>query len=148
MRVVLDTNVLVRVVVSPSGPAAALFNALRGPHAIIVSDDLLSEFTDTLMIPWARAAHQFSDAEIEVLVQDFRQKCDVATVPLRDAVPAVSVDRDDDSVIATAIAGRADVLCSRDKHLRAANVIEYLTSHGIEVLDDVELLTKLRAIQP
>jgi predicted nucleic acid-binding protein len=35
MRLVLDTNVLARVVMSPHGPAAALFDLIRSEHELI-----------------------------------------------------------------------------------------------------------------
>ncbi|MBX3413237.1 MAG: hypothetical protein KF708_11155 [Pirellulales bacterium] len=53
-------------------------------------------------------------------------------------------DSDDDPVIAGAIAGRADVLCTRDQHLYDTTVLEYCQTYAIEVLDDVTLLGRLR----
>jgi predicted nucleic acid-binding protein len=55
------------------------------------------------------------------------------------------VDPDDDPIVATAVEGNAEVLCTRDKHLLgSAAVVAYCASHGVRVIDDVELIKLLR----
>jgi predicted nucleic acid-binding protein len=44
MRLILDTNVLARVVMSPHGPAAALFDLIRSEHMLISSLEMLWSF--------------------------------------------------------------------------------------------------------
>ena len=55
-------------------------------------------------------------------------------------------DPDDDLVLAPAVQGRANVVCTWDRDLRQnANVQSYCALHGIRVLKDSELLAELRS---
>jgi len=66
-------------------------------------------------------------------------------VSLPESIPCVVPhDRDDDYVVATAIAGAADVICTWNKHFYHKDVINYCRNHTIEILGDAALLTKLR----
>ena len=58
--------------------------------------------------------------------------------------PAVISDPDDDPILHTAIAGRADVLCTRDEAFRHKTVEDVCQAHGIRVLDDITLMQELR----
>jgi predicted nucleic acid-binding protein len=55
-----------------------------------------------------------------------------------------SSDPQHDGVILTAIAGEADVICTRDAHLLDAETKHDCAQHGIRVLTDIELLEELR----
>lgn len=144
MRVVLDSNILVRVFASPNGPAAAAFRLLQAPHVILASDYLLAEFAEAMRYEWVRPLHNLDDQAIEEIVKNLQQKCVSVFLPELDQIPIVSTDRDDDSIIATAVEGRADVLTTRDRHIRSPHVVEYLRGHGVDVLTDVEVLSRLR----
>lgn len=54
---------------------------------------------------------------------------------------APAADPDDNA----AIAGQAQVICTRDRHFRNENVVDFCAQHGIRIVDDIELLTELRA---
>jgi hypothetical protein len=60
----------------------------------------------------------------------------------------VTADPDDDPIIAAAIAGQAEVLCTLDRHLHQPGVVAYLAAHGVRVLSDIELLQLLRSLPP
>jgi predicted nucleic acid-binding protein len=53
-------------------------------------------------------------------------------------------DPDDDPVIQTAAVGKADVLCTLDRHFHQPDVRGWITNQGIQVTSDVELLHMLR----
>jgi predicted nucleic acid-binding protein len=53
-------------------------------------------------------------------------------------------DPDDDPILQTAIAGDADVLCSRDDAFRHSAVERVCAEHGIRILDDIALMQELR----
>jgi predicted nucleic acid-binding protein len=57
----------------------------------------------------------------------------------------VIADPADDPVLATAVAGKANVLCTLDRHFTAPSVREFARRHDFELLNDVELLDRLRA---
>lgn len=147
MRVVLDTNILARVACSPSGPAAEVFDLIGDEHLLVISPALLAELSRVLAYPRLRRVHQLSDAEIERFVERVEAGSLVVAIP--DPPPrVVPDDPDDDAVTATAVAGGAEVICTRNKHLFHADVLDYCHGHGIRVLSDTQLLTELRADEP
>ena len=48
MRTVLDTNVVVRAVASPSGPAGELFERVATDHVLVESLEMLEELSRAL----------------------------------------------------------------------------------------------------
>ena len=56
----------------------------------------------------------------------------------------VADDADDDFVIAAAVSGSADVICTLDRHIQTVEVRQYCVDRGVEVLTDIELLNRLR----
>lgn len=54
-------------------------------------------------------------------------------------------DPDDDLVIATAVAGNAEVICTWDEHFYEQKVIAYCRERSIEIINDAKLLHRLRA---
>jgi len=67
-----------------------------------------------------------------------------ALVDLPKSFPAVVSDPDDDLVLQTAIAGQADILCSRDGAFQSENVGQVCAMHGIRIVDDISLLQEVR----
>jgi len=53
-------------------------------------------------------------------------------------------DPNDDPVVYTAVVGQADVLCALDRDFYAAEVVAFCQERGIEIMNDVELLRRLR----
>lgn len=69
MRIVLDTNVLARVVKSPEGPAAELFERIASEHLLITSLALLAELSRVLAYDRVRRIHRLSDQALGEFVQ-------------------------------------------------------------------------------
>lgn len=57
-----------------------------------------------------------------------------------------TTDPDDDIVIATAISGNAEVICTRDRHFYSLTVQAACATFGIQIMNEVELLTMLRGV--
>ena len=114
MRAVLDPNVIISGLLSPSGNAAWLLGAWeRGEFELIVSAGLLAELERALAYPKLR--RRVTDDEARQVLQWLSQSGTVATDP--NAPPAVrSADPGDDYLIALAASERA-ILVSGDKHL-------------------------------
>jgi putative PIN family toxin of toxin-antitoxin system len=147
MRVVLDTNVLARVVMSPTGPAGELFDRIRADHLLIVSAELLAEFSRVLAYDRVRRIHGLDDAGIEYFVEELEAGALVASLP--NPLPrVVPDDADDDQVVATAVVGAANTICTLNKHLYHPEVITYCRQRAIEIVDDATLLGQLRSSQP
>ena len=145
MRIVLDTNVLARAMASAGGPAGELFELILAGHTLVVSLELLSELTRVLAYPRVRRLHRQGDDEIAEFIGSVESSSLVVELPapLPRVVPH---DPDDDMLVATALAGRADVLCTRNRHLFDEHVVSHCRQYGIAVMDDLALLGRLRGI--
>jgi putative PIN family toxin of toxin-antitoxin system len=146
MRVVLDTNVLARAVRGGTSPAAEVLRLVMvPPHIFVLSPFLLSELSRVLRYPRLRKLHKLDDAKIDAYVQSVQSASLLVNPPAAAAAAKISTDPDDDPVIATAVDGQAEVLCTRDRHLHHPTARAYCMSHGVQVLTDIELLQVLRA---
>jgi predicted nucleic acid-binding protein len=58
MRLVLNTNVLARVIISPQGLAAELFERVRAEHVLVSSTEMLEELLRVLAYDRMRKLHQ------------------------------------------------------------------------------------------
>jgi len=143
MRIVLDTNILVRAANGLPRLASELFaQCTAPPHRVIVSEFLLAEVDRALRYPRVRAVHGLDDAGIEQFVTEVRHAAEII-VPEPTPMP-VTTDPDDDAIVALAAEGRATILCTRDRHLTTPDVASFCHSLGIEVVSDLELLQRLR----
>lgn len=142
----LDTNILARAAYSFGGPASKVLKELRQPgHTLIASEFLLGEVSRVLRYPRLARYHGLGDAAIDRFVADVAGACLLVDLAQSPAEGVVSSDPDDDSIVATAVAGNAEVLCTLDKHLHQSEVVGYCTARGIRVLGDVDLLGLLMA---
>jgi putative PIN family toxin of toxin-antitoxin system len=146
MRVVLDTNILARAAYSFGGPAAEVLGRLREPgQTLIASEFLLGEVGRVLRYPRLARYHGLNSEAIDRFVADVAGASllvETAPTTVEGIVPS---DPDDDSIVATAVVGKANVLCTLDKHLYQPAVVTYCSAQGIRILNDVDLLALLRA---
>ena len=145
MRVVLDSNILVRAnpKVAPQGLARdLLLTIVSGGHVLILSSALLVEVQRVLTYPHVQARWPLTGEAVAQYVT-FLEAAGVL-VELPDVSPAIVSDPDDDPILQTAIVGRADVLCTRDEAFRHEVVERVCGANGIRVLDDITLLHELR----
>jgi putative PIN family toxin of toxin-antitoxin system len=143
MRAVFDTNILARAFCSKRGPAAGcLDRILAPPHVLMISSPMLLELERVLAYPRLRAIHGMTDEEISEAVAQLGSAGE--QVEVSTAEPVVQDDPDDDVIVATAVVGGAERLCTRDAHLHDPAVVAYCAQRGIRVLDDSELLAELR----
>ena len=70
-RAVLDANVFITAVLTPSGPAAAVLEAWRSERfALLVSPPILGEVARVLGYPKIARRHRWSKKEIVAFVRD------------------------------------------------------------------------------
>jgi putative PIN family toxin of toxin-antitoxin system len=126
---VLDTNVLVSAVLSPSGAAGAVLGRARqGDIEIVCSPALLAEFEEVL----GRFMPSVDAADARGALEELCHLVEPSTV-----MP-VSRDPDDDHILAAALSGEAAYVVTRDKDLLS------LQSHsGVEILDPGTFLSCL-----
>ncbi len=143
MRVALDTNVLVRALISTHGPAAELLAHLIAEGSLVISLAILSELYDVLKRPQIRRLHRLSDAQIRRAVSRLYKLATVVSLP-PDFPQIVPHDPKDDPIVMTAIVGQATVLCTLDKHLHAQAVIDFCAEYNIRILTDVTILEEMK----
>lgn len=145
MRLLLDTTILARAAASSRGPArAALDLALDAEHTLITSDYLLGEVFRVLHKDYLQIIHGLSETDMKAYVERLRAGSvviPISPVAVRRVVPA---DPNDDPIVAAAILGKADIICTWDKDFYEASVLRELGQFGIEVMRDGELLRRLR----
>lgn len=114
MRAVLDVNVIVSGLLSPTGaPARVLIAWLEGGYDLVVSPLLLEELERALRYPKLRK--RVSQAEAQELIELLRREANVLEDP--PGPPHVrSPDPGDDYVI-TLAAETQSVVVSSDRHL-------------------------------
>ena len=114
-RAVLDTNVLISALISPSDPSAALLLELRaGAFELVASPALLAELREVLGREKFR--RYVTQAEAVAYVDLIRHEATILDDPVPSARP-LSADPDDEYLVDLARAAAADVLVSGDAHL-------------------------------
>ena len=129
MSVVLDTNVLIAAVVS-DGLCRDLVRVRVLPHTIVTSEPLLRELRST-----SRNKFAVDPDELPLLRQLHEEAEIVAPVRLDERVCR---DEGDDRVLATAIAGKADVIVTGDEDLLVLKKFR-----GIKILSPRQFLELL-----
>jgi len=115
VRLVLDTNVLIAALVA-DGVCRDLVRVRLRSHTLVTSDILLRELREKL-----RVKFDLTPDELPLLVALAER---AETVRPAKLTPSVCRDTDDDWVLATAVAGRADAIITGDDDLLA------LKKHG------------------
>lgn len=115
MRVVIDTNVLVRLVVSRGGLLKLKFAVNRG-MVLITSDYLLAELEATLNEEFG-ATRQRAKTTTRAVRK-------LATVVVPEKISKLSRDPKNDPVLAAAVVGKAEFLVSDDGDLSTIDNID------------------------
>ena len=143
MRVLLDTNVLARAASGPPGMANELvLEATRPAHALLLSPFVVQELSRVLRYDRLRPIHGLDEAGMDQYVADLVRACEMV-FPIGSS-EVVADDPDDDPIVAAALAGNADVLCTRDRHLLRESVVAYCQQEGVTILNDAATLAVLR----
>lgn len=147
MKIVCDTNVLLRAAINPNGLAAELVKRIRTDHVLIASYPLLAELLVVLRRPKIRALHGRDMHGIRRFISSLYKAASIVHLP-RSMPRIVPHDPKDDAVLLTAIAASADVLTTRDQHFFHPNVLASASAQGIRIIRDDDLLSELRALRP
>lgn len=144
MRVVCDTNILARCFPAGLSPARRLLDELdRGPHTLVVSSAILNELDRILSYP--HLLKRWATTPENVLTHRRRLEAIAELTDPAQGPRIVPGDPDDDVIIYTAVAGAAEVICTRDLHSRQPEVLQYCRRRGIRILSDLELLQEIGA---
>jgi putative PIN family toxin of toxin-antitoxin system len=146
MRIVLDTNILVRANVKAKGPARELLQLIvKSPeHILLLSPFFLKELERVFDYGRVRATTKLSDEEVAEYLRYIRAG-EVSEMVFPGPAPRiVPSDADDDPVVHTAVVGQAEILCTLNRHFYHTSVLDYCTEHGVLVGSDVAILDLLR----
>ena len=136
MRAVVDTNILVRAVIKPSGSVGPVLLRLRhGDYTLLYAKSLLEELIDVLNRPRIRDKYQLTDQDIRAVVSLILLRGE-AVAP-QERITACR-DPKDDQFLEVAVAGRADVIVSGDQDLLVLHPFA-----GIPILPSVAFLQML-----
>jgi putative PIN family toxin of toxin-antitoxin system len=150
MRIVLDTNILVRANAKARGPARELLQLIVGSreHVLLISPFLQQELERVFSYERVRASSKLTDDEIVEYLSYLRAK-DVSEIVFPGPAPrVVPADPDDDPVVHTAVVGRADALCTLNRDFFNPLVRDYCRERGVLITNDLELLSLLRRQEP
>ncbi len=146
MRILFDTNILLRAIQSGSPAREALLLATSRRHILISADFILDEVRRAFTYPRFRSRIQFADEEIAAYIDNLQHNSIVVDPEnARLETPIPCRDPDDVPVIKAALTGHAEVLCTLDNDIRRDAVAAWCLESGIHILTDVELLHVLRA---
>ncbi len=114
VRILLDTNILISGLITPTGdrPPALLLDAVRQQRITLVSSvEQLAEFKDVAGRPHLQK--YLKPGVLDDFLRFFDGVADIVDGPL--PVVTESPDPKDDMILASALAGRAELIVSGDK---------------------------------
>ena len=119
MRVVLDTNILIRAVIMPHGTVGPVLLRLRnGDYSLLYSQSLLEELIDVLRRPRIYRKYGLSNEDITTVISLILLRGEEVTPE-----QSINICRDpkDDKFLEVAVTGKANVLVSGDEDLLTLN---------------------------
>jgi putative PIN family toxin of toxin-antitoxin system len=149
MRIVLDTNILVRSHAKARGPARELLQLIIGSpkHILLLSPFLLQELERVFSYERVRASTKLTNDEIAEYLGYLMAK-EVSEIVFPGPAPrVVPFDPDDDPVVHTAVVGRADVLCTLNRDFYHPAVRDYCRERGVLIASDVDVLGVVRSLE-
>ena len=139
MRVVLDTNTVVSGFLWNNAPRALIEAAVDGRIEPFTCAVLIEELAGIL--PRQKFAQRLAQKQLSIPALIERYSALAEIIEPASLSGPVSPDPDDDVVLATALAARAELIVSRDKHLRN---LKYF--HRIPILNATDALNRIIAV--
>ncbi|MFN7925597.1 MAG: putative toxin-antitoxin system toxin component, PIN family [Bryobacteraceae bacterium] len=142
MRVLCDTNILIRAHEKSRSPARLLLITLleRG-HTLLMSAELTAETAKVLRTPKLMARWGLMEEDVYDYIRFLHMVAETVAadplirVPLRDPTDA--------PILQAAVAGDADIVCTRDEDFFAAETVAFCKALAIEVCTGWELAQRL-----
>lgn len=137
MRIILDTNVIASGFLWGGVPRQLLQAAREKRLQLFTSTPLLLELTDIL--GRAKFAHKLAAAQLSV--DQLVERYTLLTTVIHPAViaPTILDDPDDDQVLACALAAKAEIIVSGDRHL--LDLKEYQGVRIVTVAEAVRVIS-------
>jgi uncharacterized protein len=139
MRAVVDTNILIRTLIKPSGTVGpVLARLVAGDYVLVYSEPVLAELLAKLVLPRIAKKYAIGESVIEATL---------AVIALRGELVGptrklkVCRDPKDDMLIEAAVAGEAEYVVSGDEDLlvlKKFELVRFVTPRAfLEALDKV-----------
>ena len=132
---VFDVNVLVSSLIMKGKPRELWLRAKANEFTLLLSNQIVSEFID--VISRRKFAKYVKTQDVRVFLQALHQTAKFTRIKSRFKI--VKADPADDTILRTALDGKADYIVSGDNHLLSLG-----TFRGIEILTVDEMLTLLK----
>jgi putative PIN family toxin of toxin-antitoxin system len=140
MRIVLDTNLVVRAAGDQAGLGREiLMRVLSDEHTLVISHSLFAEIRKVLHYP---TLHGLDDADIQRFLDYVIAGSEHVQISGYHIGPVVGLYPTDDMVLLTATTGQADVLGTNNHHFVQPQ--RFAQTHGVRILRDTELIQELR----
>lgn len=137
MKIVIDTDVFVGAFLSPNGlPARILGLVKQEAFQLLLSENILKEYTIALGDERVKNAHKLTDTQITRTMGDLKASATFVTPP--SATSAVATGEDGDEFVECALTGGAEFIVSGDTDRQEAKHYP-----GIEVLSPMLFLALL-----
>jgi predicted nucleic acid-binding protein len=101
---------------------------------------MCEELGRVLLYPRLLKRSGLTDFEMAAYLKDLTSAASVIPAPIPEGLLRDATDK---PVLGTALAGKADVLCTNDLDFRDAPVRAFASEHGIRIMSDLELLAFL-----
>lgn len=142
MRFTLDSNILVRAVTSPRGPALRLLDLILGSHSLVLSRFILDEVERVLLYPRIQARYRITAPEAARFTGNLADAAHLVEPII--VTPITLSDPADDPVLYTAADGNADVLCTLNTRRFSTPAAQaFCKEHRIGVMTDLDVLREL-----
>ncbi len=132
LRVVLDTNVYISAFAYPERPIYQVWrHALERRYQLLISSAIVNELADVL-----RTDFHWEERRLRRRIRLVTRVGTIITPYI--ALNVIPDDPDDDRILECAVAGRANLIVSGDRHLRRLRVYE-----GIPIIRPIDFLRTL-----
>jgi putative PIN family toxin of toxin-antitoxin system len=144
VKIVLDNTILVRAHEQAHGLGRALLTSLiESNHVLLLSNEMLHELARVLRYPRLQDFLGLTEDLVYNYVTSLRRSAEIVT--LNPLLTAPIRDVNDAIVVQTAIIGEAGIICTNDEDFFEKSIAQYLSNHGISVLDEIALMERLRS---
>jgi uncharacterized protein len=144
LRAVLDTNLVVRILISPSGVTSRLLTALtEKAFRFVTSEVLLEELVEVLRSPRLQKRAPFSDQDLQRVVGVLRRVAFVAPGHYQ-GLNRVPTDLKDNIVVCCALESEAEYIVTDDR--RDLLPLKFIRCAGYRPVQIVSPLAFLRVL--
>jgi putative PIN family toxin of toxin-antitoxin system len=144
VKIVLDNTILVRAHERAHGLGRALLTSLiESQHVLLLSNEMLHELARVLRYRRLQEFFGLTEDFVYDYVASLRRSAEIVTLNPLQTAPIRDVN--DVIVVQTAIIGEAEIICTKDEDFFEKPIAQYLSNHGISVLDEIALMERLRS---